>query len=51
MKKIKYMALVAVILCFGGAVGASSLGHQDTIPTAEQVNSYFNQAHAQEQAY
>jgi len=33
-----------VILCFAGAVSASSLPFKDAIPTAGQVISYFNQA-------
>jgi hypothetical protein len=51
MKKLSYLAVVAVILCFGGAVAASSLGIQDPIPSSEQVASYINQAHVQDQNY
>lgn len=47
MKKFNYIAITVAILCFGGAVGASSLGNQDPIPTVAQVTSYSNQAHTQ----
>jgi hypothetical protein len=51
MKKFNYFAVTIAILCLGGAVCASNLVNQDPIPTIEQVITYFNQAHLQDQAY
>jgi hypothetical protein len=51
MKRFNYIALALAFFLFGSAVGASSLGKYDPLPPAERVVSYFNQAHAQDQAY
>ena len=51
MKKMNYISMALVFLCFAGAVGASNLSLQDPIPSTDQLISYFNQAHIQEQAY
>ena len=51
MKKMNYISIALVFLCFAGAVGATNLFFQDPIPTTDQLISYLNQAHIQEQAY
>ncbi len=51
MKKINYIATALAFFCFGGAVGASNLIKQDPLSLVEQVASYFNQAHLQDQTY
>ena len=51
MKKINYIATALAFFCFGGAVGESNLIKQDPLSLVEQVASYFNQAHLQDQTY
>ena len=51
MKKLNYISISLAILCFAGAVGASSMPLQDSMPTVEQFISYFSEAHNQDQAY
>jgi len=51
MKKMNYISIALAFLCFAGAVGATNLSLQDPIPSTDQLISYLNQAHIQEQAY
>ena len=49
MKKLNYIAISLVVLCFAGVVFASN--SMNVIPETSKVVSYLNQAHLQDQAY
>jgi len=51
MNRVGYYLLVAAMAFFAGVVGASTINVEEQLPSTDQVLSYFNSAHSQEQAY
>ena len=51
MKKFNYIAIGLAVLCFGGAVFATSIPSKEMSPDIGKLITYLNQAQSQEQAF